>query len=208
MVVVESLSVADLDAYRSAKILEIGCGEGRDAYPLLKEGFDLLATDVSPEAIAFCRKRMPDRAENFRVLDCITERLSNTYDLIYVVAVVHMLVPDTDRNAFYSFIREHLKSTGIALICTMGDGSIERQTDIRTAFDIQNRIHEQTEKSVQIASTSCRMVNFQTFEKELERNGLVVIKEGVTASVPGFPQMMFAVVKVRRNILCAPFNDS
>ena len=182
---------------RRHKLLEIGCGEGRDAFPLLEQGFDLLATDVSPEAISFCQKKMPDYAEHFKILDCVTERLSSAFDFIFAVAVVHMLVPDADRNAFYGFIREHLKSGGMALICTMGDGSVERQTDIRTAFDIQDRIHEQTGKTVHIASTSCRMVSFQTFEKELEQNGLVVIKQGVTAIEPDFPQMMFAVVRVR-----------
>ena len=179
------------------KLLEIGCGEGRDACPLLEQGFDLLATDVSPEAISFCQKRMPDYAEHFKILDCVTESLGDAFDFIFAVAVVHMLVPDTDRNAFYHFIRGHLKSDGIALICTMGDGKIERRTDIRTAFDIRNRIHQQTGKTVQIASTSCRMVNFQTFEKELGQNGLVVMKQGVTSIAPDFPQMMFAVVKAR-----------
>lgn len=176
------------------RILEIGCGEGRDAFPLLRQGFDLLATDVSPEAIAFCQKRMPDYTEHFRVLDCIAGNLSGAYDFIYAVAVVHMLVPDEDRNAFYRFIREHLKPTGIALICTMGDGIMERQTDIHTAFDIQDRVHQQSGKLVQISATSCRMVSSQTFDDELARNGLAVIKEGITAIEPGFPQIMFAVV--------------
>ena len=47
------------------KLLEIGCGEGRDAYALLKQGFELLATDVSPEAISFCRKSMPVYKDHF-----------------------------------------------------------------------------------------------------------------------------------------------
>lgn len=187
-------TIHDFLILRQHKILEIGCGEGRDAYPLLEQGYDLLATDISSEAISFCQKKMPDYAEHFRLLDCVTEKLNDAFDFIYAVAVVHMLVPDADRNAFYSFIREHLKTDGIALICTMGDGSMEHQTDIRTAFTLQNRIHEQTGKAVKIASTSCRMVNFQTFEKELEQNGLAVVKQGVTAIEPDFPQMMFAVV--------------
>ena len=43
----------------SAPMLEIGCGEGRDAGFLLERGYDLLAADVSPEAafISFRRKR-------------------------------------------------------------------------------------------------------------------------------------------------------
>lgn len=178
-------------------MLEIGCGEGRDAFALLAQGFDLLATDVSPEAVSYCQKRMPDYAAHFQVLDCVAGRLEDTFDFIYAVAVVHMLVPDADRNAFYTFIREHLKPGGIALIGTMGDGSVERQSDIRTAFDLQDRIHEQTGKPVQIAGTSCRMVSFPRFDAELERNGLAVIKQGITAVEPDFPQMMFAVVRAR-----------
>lgn len=187
--------IREFDISLKHRLLEIGCGEGRDAFRLLKQGFNLLATDVSPEAITFCRKKLPDSAERFQVLDCVAGELSGTFDFIYAVAVVHMLVPDEDRNAFYRFIREHLGSTGIALICTMGDGKFERQSDIRTAFDMQDRVHEQTGKTVQIASTSCRMVSFETFEKELARNGLSVIKQGVTAIEPDFSQMMYAVVK-------------
>lgn len=177
------------------RMLEIGCGEGRDAFPLLEKGYRLLATDVSPEAIAYCQKRMPGFAEHFRVLDCITGRLDIDFDFIFAVAVVHMLVLDEDRDAFYAFIREHLNHTGIALICSMGDGGDECQTDPRTAFELQDRIHEQTGKAVRIARTSCRMVNFLNFHGELERNGLAVIRQGLTSIEPDFPQMMYAVVR-------------
>ncbi|MBR6791336.1 MAG: class I SAM-dependent methyltransferase [Oscillospiraceae bacterium] len=177
------------------KLLEIGCGEGRDAFPLLEEGFDLLATDISPAAVDFCRNRRPDHAGSFRVLDCVTENLPDRFDLIYAVAVVHMLVPDEDRDAFYRFVREHLTPSGIGLICTMGDGSFERQSDISTAFDLQDRVHEQTGTPVRIAGTSCRMVSFDTFERELARNGLRVVRKGITAVEPDFPEMMFAAVR-------------
>lgn len=176
-------------------LLELGCGEGRDARYLLEQGFDLLATDVSGEAIAYCREKWPQFAEWFQTLDCVAGKLDGTFDFIYAVAVIHMLVPDEDRNRFYVFVREHLSPEGIALICTMGDGSIERQSDIRTAFDLQGRIHEETGRAVEIAGTSCRMVSFQTFEDELTRNGLAVIKQGITAVEPDFSQMMYAVVR-------------
>lgn len=177
------------------KLLEIGCGEGRDAYPLLKQGYDLLATDVSREAIAFCKTKYPDFSDHFQVVDCVTETLDQQFDFIYAVAVIHMLVSDEDRNAFYRFIRTHLNSDGIALIGTMGDGRLERQSDIHIAFDLQDRVHEQTGKPVKIAATSCRIVNWVTFGEELKRNGLDVMQQGITAVLPDFPQMMFAVVK-------------
>lgn len=187
-----------MDAFsisRHHKVLEIGCGEGRDAIALLEQGFDLLATDVSAEAISFCQKQVPHHAAHFQILDCVTEQLDETFDFIYAVAVIHMLVPDADRDAFYRFIGSHLKPGGIALICTMGDGSIERRTDIRTAFDIQERIHEQTGRTVQIASTSCRMVSFDTFRRELHRNGLRIVRDGITSVEPDFPRMMYAAVR-------------
>ena len=121
--------------------------------------------------------------------------LAKKYDFIYAVAVVHMLVEDADRDGFYTFIRNHLTTDGIALICTMGDGNMERQTDPQTAFDLQTRIHEATGQELSIASTSCRMVSFATFHNELERNGLKILDEGTTSAPPDFPVLMYAVVK-------------
>ena len=177
------------------KILELGCGEGRDACPLLKQGYPVLATDISPAAIAYAQRKWPEFAEKFTVLDCISGNLHENYDFIYAVAVVHMLVEDADRDAFYAFIRNHLTANGIALICTMGDGNLERQTDIRTAFDLRTRIHEPTGQEVSIASTSCRMVSFLTLHKELQRNGLKIQEEGTTSAPPDFPMLMYVVVK-------------
>ena len=180
---------------RQASILELGCGEGRDAYPLLKQGYDLLATDISPEANAYTKKKWPAFADHFRILDCVAGELPEKFDFIYAVAVVHMLVEDADRDGFYSFIRNHLNPGGIGLICTMGDGQMERSSDIRTAFELQDRTHEQTGEQVRIAGTSCRIVNFNTFRTELERNGLTIVKEGMTSAPPDFSMLMYAVVK-------------
>ena len=178
-----------------SSVLELGCGEGRDAIALLHQGFDVLATDISPEAIAHCRRRTPEYGDCFRVLDCIDGKLEREFDFIYAVAVVHMLVEDGHRKGFYQFIRNHLKGSGIALICTMGDGEIQRTSDIANAFSLQERTHGQSGKTLHIAGTSCRMVSFETFGKELERNGLKTVRQGMTSIEPDFPQMMYAVVK-------------
>lgn len=188
--VIEAFSITP-----TAMILELGCGEGRDAGYLLSKGFDVLATDVSGEAISYCQKLFPNHENCFKVLNCITEEMDEQFDFIYAVAVVHMLVPDEDRDAFYRFISRHLKPDGIALIGTMGDGNFERQSDISAAFDLQERIHEESGKMLKIAGTSCGIVNFDSFTGELNRNGLAVAKQGLTAVEPDFPCMMYAVVK-------------
>ena len=188
-------TIREFGIRREQPILELGCGEGRDAALLLREGYGLIATDISAEVIRYDREKWPEFSERFSVLDCVAGELPDRFDFIYAVAVVHMLVEEEDRARFYGFIREHLEAGGIALICTMGDGKIQRQSDIRTAFDLLPRVHQQTGKEVRIAGTSCRMVDFETFRAELRRNGLAIRKEGITAAPPGFPVLMYAVVE-------------
>jgi len=188
-------TIKEFGINRDHSILELGCGEGRDAIILLKDDYSLLATDISSAAIEFSRKKWPEFAEKFAVLDCVAGDLPKKFDFIYAVAVVHMLVDDVDRDRFFAFIREHLTPGGVALVCTMGDGETERETDTRTAFDLQKRTHEQSGREVRIASTSCRMVTFATLHKELQRSGLEVIKEGITSAMPDFTEMMYVVVR-------------
>lgn len=174
-------------------LLEVGCGEGRDARLVLEMGYPLLATDISPEAVAYCRKTMPRFYEHFQVLDCLSEKLDKQFDFIYAVAVIHMLVLDGDRDGFYRFIRSHLKPEGHALICTMGDGQTELQSDISRAFELQEREHPSGK--MMVAGTSCRMVSFKTFRGELARNGLQVVEQGITSALPEFNSLMYAVVQ-------------
>ena len=162
---------------RTDAILEIGCGEGRDARAVLDGGYGLLATDISEEAVSFCRKRMPAHESSFQVLDCINGSHEGRYDFIYAVAVLH----------------EHLAEDGIALICTMGDGSEEMQSDISMAFQLQER--NCGSGKVMVAGTSCRKVSFGTFEKEMDSNHLEIIEKGITSALPDFDALMFAVVR-------------
>lgn len=174
-------------------MLEVGCGEGRDSRTVLENGYHLMATDISKEAIAYCKRMMPHFEEHFRVLDCLSDKLDKSFDFIYGIAVIHMLVLDEDRDGFYQFIYNHLKPDGLALICTMGDGEFEMQSDISRAFEIQERNHESGK--MMVAGTSCRMVSFKTFDDELARNGLKVVEKGITSALPDFNNLMYAVVK-------------
>lgn len=187
--------ISEFEIPKSAKLLELGCGEGRDAKALLKQGYDLLATDISPAAIEYCIRENPAFADHFRVLDCVRGSLDGKFDFIYAVAVIHMLVEDGDRTAFYRFVRAHLTPDGIALICTMGDGEMERQSDVSTAFQVQERIHEPSGKTVHIAGTSYRAVSFGTFDRELKDGGFEILEQGLTDIEPDYWKMMYAVVK-------------
>lgn len=177
---------------KDAPILEIGCGEGRDARAVLEAGYSLTATDISPEAIRYCRETFPAFQQHFHVMDCLSSEDLNRYDFLYAVAVVHMLVLDEDRNGFYRFLRDHLKEEGLALVCSMGDGKFEMKSDISTAFTLQERNHPSGK--IMVAGTSCRMVSFPAFEAELQRNGLRIVEKGLTSAIPDFNSLLYAVV--------------
>lgn len=174
------------------KILEIGCGEGRDSIAVLKEGYNLTAIDVSSEAIRYCKEVFPNFKENFKVLDCLSGNCDEKYKMIFSVAVIHMLVLDEDRAKFYRFLREHLDMGGIALILSMGDGVTEIKTDEKNAFNKEMRKHPSGD--IEVAATSMNMVSFETFKREIKSAKLKIIEEGITSAIPDFNSLLYAVV--------------
>ena len=177
-----------------ARMLELGCGEGRDAAALLAKGYDLTATDASPEAISFCKQLLPAHAARFAVLDFLRDAHPARYDFIYAVAVLHMLVLDADRRGFYAFFRDRLTPDGLGLICTMGDGETEMESDVSEAFELRSREHQAAGR-VMVAATSCRMVSTDSFARELRENGLSIIEQGITEALPDFDKLLYAVVR-------------
>ena len=176
------------------KMLEIGCGEGRDARYLLQKGYDLTATDVSDEAVDYCVRRDQKNRVAYRVMDVLDNQDTNSYDFIYSVAVLQMMVLDKDRKGFYRYIRDHLKDNGIALILSKGDGEETLDTGIDVAWQDEDRVHH-TGEALRVARAAVRMVNFDQFLKELEANKLEVISHGLTNSEPDYPKIMFALVR-------------
>ena len=179
---------------KQSRILEIGCGEGRDARLLLEKGYDVLATDVAPAAIDCCRAQDPLHRDSYAVLDCLNSHVDEKFDFIYAVAVIHMLVPQEDRDGFCRFYRDHLAEGGIGLICSMGDGTEEFQSDITNAFSIRDRVHEVSGRVLKIANTSCCVVTMAKLRQEIENSGLTILEMGHTAVEPDFPEMIYAVV--------------
>ena len=78
----------------------------------------------------------------------------------------------------------------------MGDGEMERSTDISIAFDLGERVCEG--ENILVAETSCRIVTSQTFEKELKDTGFEIIEQGFTSIENHFPVMMYGVVKITK----------
>lgn len=91
------------------KILELGCGNGRDAAHMLSLGFDVDATDGTPELAAEAERRIgqPVRILRFEQLDAIT-----AYDGIWACASL-LHAPAGDLVDILSRIHRALRPDGI-----------------------------------------------------------------------------------------------
>lgn len=179
------------------KILELGCGEGRDAFYLLNQGYDVLAVDYSNSAIEKCRSLSNHKFDNrFRQLDIIKDLLDEKFKFIYSIAVLHMFVLDEHRDVFLSFIREHLDKDGIAFICVLGDGKKEFASNVENAFEEVEREVLNNGFKVKVATTSCKIVDWSTLEKEVSRNNLRIEKKWISEKVPEFNPAMCLIVSL------------
>lgn len=188
------------DYNKGDSVLELGCGEGRDAINLLNKGYNLLATDYSKEAINKCNELSNNQyIKNFKTLDFLTEELNNKYDYIYSVSVLHMLVLKEHRIKYLKFIKDHLKENGKALITVLGDGSFNKCTNIEDAFNIVERKYQNTDEVVNVPETSCNIVGWNTLEEEIKKAGLLLNKKWISKDIPGFNSSMCVIVNRNNN---------
>ena len=186
---------------KNSNILELGCGEGRDAIYLLDNGYNVLVVDYSFAVIDKCNELTNYKyVNNFKQLDLIENSLNEKFDFIYSVAVIHMFVLDEHRNKFYNFIYDHLKDNGIALIISMGDGTLEINSDLEKAFDDTKRVNINTNKEIMVASTSCRVKKIDEMKKEIQLNNLEILEEKIIDDVPSFNKCMLFIVKKKLEV--------
>lgn len=188
--------INDYKISKNDKILDLGCGEGRDAISLLNKGYNVFAVDYSRTVIEKC-KELSDYKFNdrFKQFDLISDRMRKKFDYIYSIAVLHMFVLDEHRKKFLSFISEHLRNNGKCLICVLGDGDKEYSSNIEEAFTDKKRVVMNNNKSLDIASTSCKIVNWKYLEEEIKKSGLEIEKKWISTEIPEFDNSMCVVVK-------------
>lgn len=169
---------------KTDEILEIGCGEGRDTFYLAEQGYTIVAIDVSISAIEKCKElaNKKDVHAEWIVNDAlyIDKLLDRKFKWIYSIGTLHMLVEDDDRNKFLSSLYNVLEPNGKMLLVNMGDGMIERKSDISTAFQLQERNHMATGEKVMVTGTSCRIVNWENHQQELINNGFTIEQKMIT----------------------------
>jgi tellurite methyltransferase len=87
------------------KLLDIGCGEGKDAVFFARNGYDVTAFDISDAGIEKT-KRLADMARvNVKVFkaDITDFRLNTQLDILFLSGVLHYINPKFRREIFDNY---------------------------------------------------------------------------------------------------------
>jgi len=100
-------------------VLVIGCGLGDDAEALAQRGFRVTAFDISPTAIAWCRKRFPNSPVTYVVADlfAVPEAWHRAFDLVVESRTIQSL-PLSVRSKVIESIGQLMAKGGRLLVIT------------------------------------------------------------------------------------------
>lgn len=106
---------------KGKKALVVGCGLGDDAEALAKIGFEVVGFDISPSAIAWCKKRFPSSKVSYRVADLFEAPKSwhHAFDFILESYTLQAL-PARNRDRAIACIASFIAPNGSLLIICRG----------------------------------------------------------------------------------------
>jgi len=99
------------------KVLDIGCGEGKDAVFLARNGYNVTAFDISEQGLSKARK-LADHCGvkvDFFKADIRDFRLETDFDIIFSSGVFHY-IPQEQRSNVIESLKKHTTSNGINVI--------------------------------------------------------------------------------------------
>ncbi|GIP40109.1 hypothetical protein J31TS4_33890 [Paenibacillus sp. J31TS4] len=92
---------------RHLKLLDVGCGEGKDAVFFARNGYDVTAFDVSDAGIEKTRRLADQLGVSIHVFkaDLLDYRLDTPFDIIFSSGVLHYIKPDYRKEILDNYKR-------------------------------------------------------------------------------------------------------
>ena len=104
-----------------SRALVVGCGLGDDAEELARRGFAVVAFDVSPTAVGWCRRRFPGSRVEYTVADVLAppHAWERAFDLVVEIYTLQALPPGP-REAAIGRIAATVAPGGTLLVLARG----------------------------------------------------------------------------------------
>jgi ubiquinone/menaquinone biosynthesis C-methylase UbiE len=108
-----------------ARVLDVGCGEGRLAAELTRAGAEVVAIDVAEEPLRRARARHPDLDIDLRLVDADGSwpLADASFDVVWAGETIEHVA---DTSTWLSEIRRVLRSGGLLLLSTPAHGRLRR----------------------------------------------------------------------------------
>jgi tellurite methyltransferase len=106
-----------LPPVKKLKLLDIGCGEGRNAVFFARNGYDVTAFDLADAGVEKTRKLADKVGVNINVFKAnINEyRLTDKFDIIFSVGSLHY-IPQELREDIFTNYKDHTEKNGIHML--------------------------------------------------------------------------------------------
>lgn len=110
------------------KALTVGCGLGDDAEELARRGFEVVAFDISPTAIAWCRRRFPESKATYVVADLLDAPTvwSGAFHFVLESYTLQVLPPELRSDAIRQIARFVAPAGTLLVICRGRDDADDR----------------------------------------------------------------------------------
>ncbi|UOQ45158.1 methyltransferase domain-containing protein [Halobacillus salinarum] len=149
--------------------LELGCGPGRNAIYMARQGCEVEAVDISENAIEWAQERAAD--ENlqirFRCGDIFQMNLQeDSYDFIYDSGLLHHLPPH-QRMKYIAFICKVLKPKGhFGLVCFTPEGGADiTDWEVYRHYSMQGGIGYEEERLKELFKKEFHFHTFRRMKK-------------------------------------------
>lgn len=114
----EFVAFADRCNGRGRSVLDLGCGQGRDAFVFARKGFRVVGVDLSPSGVSQMTRRAEE--EGLEIVGVVEDvrnyRPSDTFNIIILDRTLHMLPDESDHIAVLDYCASSLKPGGHMLI--------------------------------------------------------------------------------------------
>ena len=104
------------------KLIDLGCGEGRDIVYFARHGFEVVGLDLSPVGLAKAEQLAKEAGVHIETIhaDILDHALEDTYDVIFSTGTLQFLPPRVREQRFENY-KAHTSSDGVHVISVIVD---------------------------------------------------------------------------------------
>lgn len=158
------------------RVLELGCGPGRNAIYMAQKGYKVDAIDISENAIEWAKERANEVGLDINFLQTSLFDFNvepNSYDFIYDCGLLHHLAPHR-RLSYLEIIKKALKQDGhFGLVCFNTEGALDTSDwEIYRAGSLKRGIGYTEDRLKELFINDFKIINFRKMKRITQPNHL------------------------------------